>query len=43
LVSVSKKYLTGFRMDATDEVRTSLEIHMGKCHDMVTEICHAYF
>ena len=43
LVSVSKKYLKGFKMDATSEVKESLEVHMGKCHDLVTEVCELYF
>lgn len=29
-------------MDATDEVRTQLEKHMGKCHDLVSEVCDIY-
>jgi dynein heavy chain len=43
LVTVSNKFLTGFKLDATDEVRAGLEIHMGKCHDIVTEMTHTYY
>ena len=43
LVSVSSKFLKGFEMDATDEVRTALELHMGRCHDLVTEMCVTYY
>ena len=43
LVAVSHKFLEGFKMDARSEVRASLEKHMGRCHDLVTEICHTYF
>jgi dynein heavy chain len=30
-------------MDATPEVRTALEKHMGKCHDLVNDVCGEYF
>jgi len=42
LVSVARKFLASFDMDATDEVRQSLEMHMGRCHDMVNEMCDVY-
>jgi hypothetical protein len=29
-------------MDAKKEVRTALELHMGKVHDLVTEVCEVY-
>jgi dynein heavy chain len=30
-------------MDASKTVREELEKHMGKCHDLVTEVCAIYF
>jgi len=30
-------------MDAKKDVRTALEQHMGKVHDLVTEVCEVYF
>lgn len=43
LVAVSHKFLHDFTLDATDEIRKSLEQHMGKVHDLVTEVCEIYF
>ena len=43
LVAVSTKFLTGFKMDATDEIRAQLQKHMGRCHDLVTDVCGIYF
>jgi len=43
LIAVSSKFLKGFKMDASAEVRSQLERHMGKCHDLVTEVCELYF
>jgi len=43
LVAVSTKFLTGFKMDATEEIRAALQRHMGKCHDLVTDVCGIYF
>jgi dynein heavy chain len=43
LISVSNKFLKGFKMDATSDVRTALEKHMGKCHDLVNDVCGEYF
>jgi dynein heavy chain len=43
LVTVSNKFLSDFKMDATDEVRAGLEVHMGKCHDLVTEMTGTYY
>lgn len=43
LVAVSQKFLTGFKIDCSPEVLTNLEKHMGKCHDLVTEVCEIYF
>jgi len=30
-------------MDAKDDIRNQLERHMGKCHDLVNEVCDIYF
>ena len=30
-------------MDAKKDVRIALELHMGKVHDLVTEVCDVYF
>jgi len=43
LVAVSQKFLTGFKIDCTPEILGNLERHMGKCHDLVTEVCDVYF
>jgi dynein heavy chain len=43
LVAVSHKFLNDFKMDANKTVREELEKHMGKCHDLVTEVCEIYF
>jgi dynein heavy chain len=43
LVAVSQKFLTGFKIDCTPEILANLEKHMGKCHDLVTEVCDIYF
>jgi dynein heavy chain len=43
LVSVSHKFLSTFKMDCSKEVKAELERHMGKCHDLVTEVCEIYF
>ena len=43
LVSVSSKFLTGFDIDCTAEVKSEIERHMGKVHDLVTEVCDIYF
>lgn len=43
LVAVSQKFLQGFKIDATPEIVSCLEKHMGRCHDMVTEVCDQYF
>jgi dynein heavy chain len=43
LVSVSRKFLDGFKLDAKKEVKVALEFHMGKCHDLVTDVCELYF
>jgi dynein heavy chain len=43
LVSVSHKFLSTFKMDCTKEIKGELERHIGKCHDLVTEVCEVYF
>jgi len=43
LVAVSTKFLTGFKMDAKQDVQDALQKHMGKCHDLVNETCEVYF
>jgi dynein heavy chain len=43
LIAVSSKFMGDFKMDAKKEVRTALEKHMGRCHDLVTEVCDLYF
>jgi dynein heavy chain len=30
-------------MDAKSEVRAALEYHMGKVHDLVSDVCEIYF
>lgn len=43
LVAVSQKFLSGFKIDCSEEVLANLEKHMGRCHDLVTEVCDIYF
>jgi dynein heavy chain len=43
LVAVSHKFLATFKMDAKREIKEELEKHMGKVHDLVTEVCSIYF
>jgi len=43
LVAVSSKLLGAFKMDAKSDTRAALQRHMGKCHDLVTEVCDIYF
>lgn len=43
LIAVSHKFLSEFKMDTDKSVKAELERHMGKCHDMVTEVCEIYF
>jgi len=43
LVAVSHKFLADFALDAKKEIQVELEKHMGKCHDLVTEVCAIYF
>ena len=43
LVSVSHKFLKDFEVECTPEVKEQLEAHMGKVHDIVTDVCDQYF
>jgi dynein heavy chain len=43
LVSVSSSFLADFKVDCKREVKENLQKHMGKVHDMVTEVCELYF
>lgn len=43
LVAVSHKFLDEFKMDTKTSIKQELEKHMGKCHDLVTEVCEIYF
>jgi dynein heavy chain, axonemal len=43
LVAVSSKFLGSFKMDTKKEIKKELELHMGKVHDLVTEVCDIYF
>jgi hypothetical protein len=38
-VAVSSKFLGVFKMDCSKEIKVELESHMGKCHEIVTEVC----
>jgi dynein heavy chain len=43
LVSVSHKFLADFVVECSSTVKKELESHMGKVHDLVTEVCDIYF
>jgi dynein heavy chain len=43
LVSVSQKFLNSFTIECSKETKSQLEKHMGKVHDIVTEVCGEYF
>ena len=43
LVSVSQKFLNSFQIECNKETKSQLEKHMGKVHDIVTEVCNEYF
>lgn len=43
LVSVSKSFLDTFEIATPPETKAQLEKHMGRVHDMVTEVCLEYF
>jgi dynein heavy chain len=42
LVSVAQKFLQGFALDADAETISELEKHMGKCHNIVADMCDVY-
>lgn len=45
LVSVSHQFLSSFKVDTDGkpEIKVELEKHMGKVHQMVTDVCTQYF
>ncbi|CAG9316033.1 unnamed protein product [Blepharisma stoltei] len=43
LISVSKSFISDFTIHATPEVKGNLEAHMGKVHNMVTDVCTLYY
>ena len=43
LISVSSKFISDFKIDNTKLVKQELIVHMGKVHNMVTEVCTIYF
>jgi dynein heavy chain len=43
LVSVSQKFLNSFNIECSKETKSQLEKHMGKVHDIVTDVCGEYF
>lgn len=43
LISVSEKFLKSFKIDNSSSVKDALIVHMGKVHQMVTEVCGIYF
>jgi dynein heavy chain, axonemal len=43
LVSVSQKFLNSFQIECNKETKSQLEKHMGKVHDIVTDVCNEYF
>jgi len=43
LISVSEKFLTEFKIDNTKSVKQALIVHMGRVHQMVTEVCGIYY
>jgi len=40
---VSEKFLKTFPIENTQNVKDALIVHMGKVHNMVTEVCQLYF
>jgi len=42
LVAVSNNYLNDFDIDSTPEVKSAIEKHMGKVHDLVNDVCGVY-
>jgi len=43
LISVSEKFLKTFKIDNNNTVKDALIVHMGRVHQMVTEVCEIYF
>ena len=43
LISVSEKFLKTFKIENTSAVKDALIVHMGKVHNLVTEVCGIYF
>jgi dynein heavy chain len=43
LISVSEKFLKTFKIENTQAVKDALIVHMGKVHNLVTEVCGIYF
>jgi dynein heavy chain len=43
LISVSDKFLSDFKIDNPKSVKEALIVHMGRVHQMVTEVCDIYF
>jgi len=43
LISVSDKFLNSFKIDNPQSVKDQLIIHMGKVHQLVTEVCGIYY
>ena len=42
LVSVAQRFLKGFALDADEDTVMELEKHMGKCHNIVADMCDIY-
>lgn len=40
---MSEKFLKSFPIENTQSVKDALIVHMGKVHNMVTEVCQLYF
>ena len=43
LVSVASKFLDDFYVDTSKDLKKELVFHMGKVHDMVTQVCDIFF
>jgi dynein heavy chain len=43
LISVSDKFLNEFKIDNPKSVKQALIVHMGRVHQMVTEVCGIYY
>eukprot|EP00217_Crustomastix_stigmatica_P013603 CAMPEP_0183798542 /NCGR_PEP_ID=MMETSP0803_2-20130417/19119_1 /TAXON_ID=195967 /ORGANISM="Crustomastix stigmata, Strain CCMP3273" /LENGTH=4519 /DNA_ID=CAMNT_0026043227 /DNA_START=42 /DNA_END=13598 /DNA_ORIENTATION=- len=43
LVAVSTKFIGDFQMACSEDVKTSLQLHMGQVHNSVTAACTEYF